>query len=88
MEPIHYAWLAAIVSSSAVTKVLAVIVKKRDLGLVMGPAVGVLGGVALWQGAIQLGLLDALDPVAAGGAGAAGGFVAYVAGVLVRGKSA
>ena len=84
MEPQHIAWIAALVASSVIPKFAGLLVKKRDLGLIMGPLVGVIGGVGLWQGVVALGQVPLEDAVVAGVLGGIGSLVLYLIGVALK----
>lgn len=87
MSPESISWITVLIVGSLVAKAGGLLLRKRDVGAVLGPLVGVLGAVGLWRGLVGLEFVEAADPVGAGLAGVAGAASLYaVAAVLKANK--
>lgn len=88
MDPQIVVWLIAVVSGSGVTKIFGLFFRGRDVGMILGPAIGTLGGIGAWQGLSAMGKIDLLDPAATGITAAIGGAVCYVVASLMKPSAA
>lgn len=88
MDAEVWAWIAAIVAGSGVTKILGIAFRGRDAGMVLGPVLGTIGGIVAWQGAVRFAGIDGLNLVYAAGLGAVGGAALYAIGSLLLRKRA
>jgi hypothetical protein len=87
MSPDSISWIIVLIVGSVVAKAGGLFLRKRDVGVVLGPLVGALGAVGLWRGLVALGIVQVTDPVGAGLAGAAGAALLYaVVAILKTGK--
>jgi uncharacterized membrane protein YeaQ/YmgE (transglycosylase-associated protein family) len=87
MSALAIAWIVAIVAASVAAKFLALVMRGRDLGMVLGPLVGIVGGVVTWQVLVLAVPMSGTDPVAAGVSAALGGAALFIVTALLRRRS-
>lgn len=88
MDPVTISWIVAAITGSIVAKVLGLIMKGRDPGMVAGPVLGVVGALIAWRGLVFAGILEADQVIPAGISAALGGAVAYLIAAFLKGRKA
>lgn len=87
MSAVAIAWIVAIVAASVAAKFLALVMRGRDLGMVLGPLVGIAGGIIAWQALVFAVPINGTDPVTAGVSAALGGAILFIATAILRKRS-
>lgn len=80
----NIAWAVALVAGSVVAKMLALFMRGRDLGLVLGPIVGAAGGAVVWQAYLLATAAKSSDPVLAGVIAFIGGGAAFITVAMLK----
>ena len=88
MDPTTLSWIVAIIAGSVIAQFLGLVMKGRDPGMVAGPVIGVIGALAVWQGAVFLKLVEPADAVFAGVCAVLGGAATYLVAALMKGRPA
>ena len=84
MDETKIAWVVALVAGSVVAKMLALFMRGRDLGMVLGPVVGASGGALAWQAYLLASATKGTDPVVAGLIAFVGGGLAFIAIAMLK----
>ncbi|MEQ8266556.1 MAG: hypothetical protein RH982_05115 [Parvibaculum sp.] len=87
MSEVAIAWIVAIIAASVAAKFLALVMRGRDLGMVLGPLVGIAGGIVAWQALVLAVPMNGTDPVVAGVSAALGGAILFIATAFLRKRS-
>ncbi|MEM7730304.1 MAG: hypothetical protein AAF311_13725 [Pseudomonadota bacterium] len=66
MTPTLIAWIVAVTTGATGGKLLGTFLRSRSFGLIGNPVISLLGGLAIWQGAVLAGMASPEDYIFAG----------------------